>query len=843
MMCAHRLRLLGLALAAPLAWPVAADPATVAPAANASPAYQFNPRLLRGARPGGLSVERFNQTHVTPAGRYSVDVLVNGSSLGRQDLHFEEGHGQQLKACFSTEQLLELGVQARYIKNALEENCAGLGKSVKGASERLDFAALRLQLSIPQAALQPRRRGQVPSNQWSHGEPTGFVNYSASHFHLNQAGGNTYSSYLGVRSGANLGEWRLRHHASLTASSDQPNRWTPLRTYAQRTLADWGSELTLGDTFTSGQLLSSLGYRGVQLASDERMLPESQRGYAPTVHGVANSNARVVIRQDGNELYQTTVAPGPFRIDDLYPTGYGGDLDVEVTEADGQVSTYRVPFSAMPDALRPGQSRYSVAAGQVRNNGMDLPYEPFAEGSYEYGLSNALTLRSASRVADGYLSALLGGVYSNSIGAFGLNSTYSAAQLPDGRQTGWMTQASFSRTFQSTGTSLSMGNARYSTEGYRELIDAIGERERTYVPEDWSSSSYQKKTRFDLQVSQNLGNRSSLFITGSQQNYRHRSGQDRQFQFGYSGSFANGVSYNLSIARQFDSRGQHSDTQHVLSLSLPLGASGSRSKLSTSFSHSASQGSQQQASLSGSAGKDNDLSYGLNASRAHNNPDGVLGGTLQKRLSSATVGASLSHGDDFWQASASAMGALVLHSGGLTSGPYLGDTFALIEAKGAEGALVMNGQGARIDKAGYALMPSLTPFRYNDVGLSSNGLHSAVELQETQQRVAPTAGAAVHLQFKTLAGFAVLIQAPREQGESLPMGTTVQDSQGRVVGMVGQASQLYARVEAPQGLLSLQWGDHPDQQCQVQYQIPEADLKQPMINLSGTCRPSRTAAL
>ena len=50
-------------------------------------------------------------------------------------------------------------------------------------------------------------------------------------------------------------------------------------------------------------------------------------------------------------------------------------------------------------------------------------------------------------------------------------------------------------------------------------------------------------------------------------------------------------------------------------------------------------------------------------------------------------------------------------------------------------------------------------------------------------RAEPTAGAAVHLQFKTLAGFAVLIQAPREQGESLPMGTTVQDSQGRVVGI------------------------------------------------------------
>ncbi|MCE4056855.1 fimbria/pilus outer membrane usher protein [Pseudomonas sp. Au-Pse12] len=810
--------------------------------AGADTGYSFNPRLLRGARPGGLSLERFNQAHATPAGRYSVDVLVNGISLGRHELRFEEGSEQPLKACFNTEQLLELGVQARYLETALEEDCPGLAVSVRGASERLHFSTLRLELSIPQAALQTRRRGQVPNSQWSNGESIGFVNYNASHFHLNQAGDNNYSSYLGMRSGANLGAWRLRHQASLSVSSDQPNHWRHLRTYAQRTLADWGSELTLGETFTSGQLLSSLGYRGVQLASDERMLPESLRGYAPTVRGIANSNARVVIRQNGNELYQTTVAPGPFSIDDLYPTGYGGDLDVEVTEADGQVSTYRVPFSAMPDALRPGQSRYSVAAGQVRNNGMNLPYEPFAEGSYEYGLSNAFTLRSATRIADGYLAALLGGVYSHPIGAFGLNTTFSAANLPEGRRTGKMTQASFSRTFQSTGTSLSLGNARYSTEGYRELIDAIGERARTHVPEDWSSSSYQKKTRFDVQVSQNLSGRDSLFITGSQQNYRNRAGQDRQFQFGYSGMFANGVSYNLSMARQFDSRGQNSDTQHMLSLSMPLGPSRS-TKLSTSISHSSTQGSQHQANLSGSVGEGKDLSYGLNASYARNSPDGVLGGTLQQRLSSATVGGSLSHGDDFWQASASAMGALVLHSGGVTSGPYLGDTFALIEAKGAEGALVMNGQGARINRAGYALMPSLTPFRYNDIGLSSDGMRSNVELQETQQRVAPTAGAAVHMQFKTLAGFAVLVRAPRPQGESLPMGATVYDSQGREVGMVGQASQLYARVAEPQGRLSLQWGDNADEQCQVHYRIPEADLQQPMINLSGTCLPGQTALL
>nr|WP_255324301.1 fimbria/pilus outer membrane usher protein [Budvicia aquatica] len=75
------------------------------------------------------------------------------------------------------------------------------------------------------------------------------------------------------------------------------------------------------------------------------------------------------VRQSGGVIYQTTVAPGAFVIDDLYPTSYQGDLEVDVQEADGRVSSFTVPFSAVPDSMRPGHARVSVSAGQVRNIG------------------------------------------------------------------------------------------------------------------------------------------------------------------------------------------------------------------------------------------------------------------------------------------------------------------------------------------------------------------------------------------------------------------------------------------------------------------------------------------
>ncbi|SQI97309.1 fimbrial biogenesis outer membrane usher protein [Klebsiella oxytoca] len=51
----------------------------------------------------------------------------------------------------------------------------------------------------------------------------------------------------------------------------------------------------MGDTFTTGDVFDSVQFRGIQLMSDDEMLPDSQRGFAPTIRGMAHSNAKVTI--------------------------------------------------------------------------------------------------------------------------------------------------------------------------------------------------------------------------------------------------------------------------------------------------------------------------------------------------------------------------------------------------------------------------------------------------------------------------------------------------------------------------------------------------------------------
>ncbi|EOU92844.1 outer membrane usher protein fimD [Escherichia coli KTE36] len=61
------------------------------------------------------------------------------------------------------------------------------------------------------------------------------------------------------------------------------------------------------------------------------MLPDSQHGFAPVIHGIARGTAQVSVKQNGYDVYQTTVPPGPFTIDDINSAANGGDLQVTIS--------------------------------------------------------------------------------------------------------------------------------------------------------------------------------------------------------------------------------------------------------------------------------------------------------------------------------------------------------------------------------------------------------------------------------------------------------------------------------------------------------------------------------
>lgn len=77
-----------------------------------------------------------------------------------------------------------------------------------------------------------------------------------------------------------------------------------------RAISPLSAKLTLGEDFLNSDIFDSFRFTGASLVTDDNMLPPNLRGYAPEVTGVARTNAKVVISQQGRILQETQVASG-----------------------------------------------------------------------------------------------------------------------------------------------------------------------------------------------------------------------------------------------------------------------------------------------------------------------------------------------------------------------------------------------------------------------------------------------------------------------------------------------------------------------------------------------------
>ena len=200
-----------------------------------------------------------------------------------------------------------------------------------------DNSKQRLNINVAQVHMQKETDNRLARKFWDQGIPALFVNYSYSgsqgQTRGNKNKSSTTSDFLSLNAGANLGAWRLRSNMNWTQSgfeSEQydtfedayrkqkssQSKWDTGDTYLQRDVQFLNSELTIGDYRTTSiteQLIDGFQFRGVSLSSSEYMIPAALRGFAPVITGYARTNAEVIVTQNGYSIYQTHVAPGPFR--------------------------------------------------------------------------------------------------------------------------------------------------------------------------------------------------------------------------------------------------------------------------------------------------------------------------------------------------------------------------------------------------------------------------------------------------------------------------------------------------------------------------------------------------
>ena len=593
----------------------------------------------------------------------------------------------------------------------------------------------RLVLSIPQAAISAQARGSVPPDRWDEGINAALLNYSlsgANNWAKNNNSSNSDSQYANLRPGVNIGPWRLRNYTTWSRDSQGHDAWDTVYTYAQRTIIPLKSQLTLGDSSAPADVFDSMPFRGGQLASDDDMLPDSLKGYAPVVRGIARTNAQVIIRQNGYQIYQSFVAPGAFEITDMYPTGGAGDLDVTIKEADGSEQHFSVPFASLPVLQREGRIKYALTGGQYRSYNGSVDKTPFGQMSVILGLPYGFTFYGGLQESSKYQS-LAAGVGKN-MGDFGAISSditqgwSTPYNMPKSNGQSW--RARYSKNFASTGTNFAIAGYRYSTSGYygmQEVLDSYG---------DSNALQDRRRNRAELTLSQGLGdNLGSLMLNASHEDYWNSGKAMESWSVGYNNywhSISYGLTWTLSRNGSTGSYSAHqSDGKNqmlALNISIPLEKLLPQTWANYGMNASKHNGTTHSVGLNGVAMPNNALNW--NIQQGYGTHDvaytGNMNGDYRGTYGELTAGYSYDKNTD--RLNYGIQGGVVAHANGVTFSQPLGETNVLIAAPGAAGVGIQNMTGATTDYRGYTLASNLMPYRKNDVSLITETLPANVEL-------------------------------------------------------------------------------------------------------------------
>ncbi|EOC1952982.1 fimbria/pilus outer membrane usher protein [Escherichia coli] len=280
----------------------------VSAAFNAQAETWFDPAFFKDDPSMVADLSRFEKGQKITPGVYRVDIVLNQTIVDTRNVNFVEITPEKgIAACLTTESLDAMGVNTDAFpafKQLDKQACVPLAEIIPDASVTFNVNKLRLEISVPQIAIKSNARGYVPPERWDEGINALLLGYSFSgansiHSSADSDSGDSY--FLNLNSGVNLGPWRLRNNSTWSRSSGQTAEWKNLSSYLQRAVIPLKGELTVCDDYTAGDFFDSVSFRGVQLASDDNMLPDSLKGFAPVVRGIAKSNAQITIKQNGCE--------------------------------------------------------------------------------------------------------------------------------------------------------------------------------------------------------------------------------------------------------------------------------------------------------------------------------------------------------------------------------------------------------------------------------------------------------------------------------------------------------------------------------------------------------------
>jgi outer membrane usher protein len=640
--------------------------------------------------------------------------------------------------------------------------------AVKGLSVSVDGANQRLVLDVPTAAL-PRQlydvaRGQQPvAPQSGSGAVLRYdlsvIDQDLRAFGRNLSGGGTFgfdyftpdarftASGFGVAGYA--GARGVRLDTALTF--DHPDTLT---------------HLTIGDTIN---IVPSFGrpvrLGGIEYASDFSLRPDLDTRPLPAFFGQSAVPATVDVFSGAARVYQQSVAPGPFEINNLPVISGEGTATIVTRDVLGRETTQTLSFYTGDELLAPGLQSYAVDLGFLRTRyGLDnLGYDaPLASLSYRRGISDTLTLQSHGEVAPG-LGLMSGGgdVALGSLGIIGGDVAFSGGDHGGGLLLSLNANAR-------TGPFNLFASGQSASSGYRDLasIDAGG-----FAP---------PRQRFQVGMAIGLVPYGTLGLSWIGSKYAGVAA-NAYLSASWTTSFPSGM-FIAATALQDLGRQQFSAQ---ISIGIPIGGRGLASV---------------------SAANDNGKLSGLGLYDSPADPDGgfgyrLLGGYQQGGRGEADatyVGHNFgADGGISVQGDAPAIradlnGALIAMNGSVFATHDPGGAFALVETGDSHVRIYRENrlQGVS-DDDGRALLVGLTPYVPNHISIDPRDFSFDTLVEKTDQLVAPRNGAGTLVDFTPSSYHSLVAQMTRGVDLPTPLGATVMlDGQSEPM-LVGHGGEIF----------------------------------------------------
>lgn len=772
----------------------------------------FNSSLLVG---NSADMDWSNTKLVMTPGTYDLDIYVNNAWRGKFAMTIANDDKTTVQISRDDVSLLGISDLDAAVE-AAPVRLIDINALLHGGKSKLTPGELRLDLEVPQAYVITENRNWVSPQKWDQGINGIYTNYNVNYYNfhgLSEGYTNSDNVYLSLNSGLNLSSWHFIDNSTwMRYSSLGKSYWVNTTRYLEKPIAPIGALMRVGRAYTTSDYFDTVRFRGLTLNKSRQMLPDSERVYMPVINGIATSSAVVSVYQDGHIIHQLTVPAGPFSIRDLMPTGSRGDLSVEVKNNGGNTERFVVPFSSIPDMLRPGTSDYQFNIGEVDMRGIN-DHSSFAQLSYSRGINNYVTATAGSIWNADYRSFLVGGAlslpYAGSLSASAETSQY---KLPgDSQRHGEKYSLSWSKFFP-TKTNLTLASYYYRTQDYASFSDYILTRANIADYGGTNTSTQNSKQAFSANINQPLpDNFGRLMLSAYWRDYWRGQKTSRQYNLTWSNVF-NSVNYSVSLRRSevsqsyYDyetnnegnvvsslrSRG-NTENNLYLSVTIPMSIFGTPGSVATHASVQKGQYTSSDVSLSGSA-QNVDYSLMLAHDRDGNSRSADLYTSWKNSLTSLNTGLSMAR--EYRQTSLGASGNILAWQGGVIASPNTGRNFVILEAPGVENAVVNGDSSTRTNNHGIALVTSATPYRQNNFHLEQDGTKSSdVDLQGNLLNIAPYEGSITYLKYKTDTRKVFMLDVQDSNGDQLPFGALVSDNQNQELGYVSQGSQMFIKSD------------------------------------------------